>query len=142
MKVVKRDGINVEDFCPEKIESAILRANNDVNEEEVMRQMQMNQYLGNEDENNQDLENNNNNKKEENNTKTIKLINRNKISHLIKQNFEYLNKSEEQNIKKKIIINSYDSYYLNEKEDFNCPEELHFYYIRTIQKGKINENKF
>ena len=84
----------------------------------------------------------NKNKKEENNTKTIKLINRNKISHFIKQNFEYLNKSEEQNIKKKIIINSYDSYYLNEKKDFNCPEELHFYYIRTIQRGKINENRF
>ena len=41
MKVVKRDGINVEDFCPEKIESAIKRANNDVNEEDRVSDIQI-----------------------------------------------------------------------------------------------------
>ncbi len=41
MKVVKRDGINVEDFCPEKIENAILKANNDVNEEDRVSDIQI-----------------------------------------------------------------------------------------------------
>ena len=34
MKVIKRDGHMV-DYCPEKIEQAILKANNDVSEEDM-----------------------------------------------------------------------------------------------------------
>ena len=82
------------------------------------------------------------NKKEENNIKTIKIIHRNNDGHSIKENLDYLNKLEEQKIKKKIMINSYDSFYFKDREDFDCPEELHFYYIKTIQRGRKNENKF
>jgi len=82
------------------------------------------------------------NKKEENNIKTIKIIHRNNDRNSIKENLDYLNKLEEQKIKKKIMINSYDSFYFKDKEDFDCPEELHFYYIKTIQRGRKNENKF
>ena len=85
---------------------------------------------------------NKNNKKEENNIKNIKLYNRNYVGNLIRQNYDYLNKSKEQKIKKKNMINSYDAYYLKEEEDFDCPEELHFYYIRTLHIGKKSENRF
>ena len=40
MKVVKRDGTII-DYCPEKIENAIKRANNDVNEEERVSDIQI-----------------------------------------------------------------------------------------------------
>ena len=40
MKVVKRDGTII-DYCPEKIENAIKRANNDVNEEERVTEIQI-----------------------------------------------------------------------------------------------------
>ena len=40
MKVIKRDGHMV-DYCPDKIESAISRANNDVTEEEQASSVQI-----------------------------------------------------------------------------------------------------
>ena len=40
MKVVKRDGTII-DYCPEKIENAIKRANNDVNEEDKVSEIQI-----------------------------------------------------------------------------------------------------
>ena len=39
-------------------------------------------------------------------------------------------------------MNCYNSYYLKDEEEFSCPEELHFYYIYTIQRGKKSENRF
>ena len=77
---------------------------------------------------------NNNNKKEEHNLKTIKIFSRNRDDKLFIEN--------NSSIKKKLMMNCYDSCYLKEEGEFSCPEELHFYYIRTIQRGKNSENHF
>ena len=76
---------------------------------------------------------NNKNIKEEHNLKTIKIFSRNRDEKISIEN--------NSSIKKKIMMNCYDFYYLKE-EEFSSPEELHFYYIRTIQRGKKNENRF
>ena len=79
-------------------------------------------------------------KKQEINLKTIKLYSRNNQN----LNFDKIGVSYDKNNSKnnkKIMIESKNSCYCQNK-DFSCPEELHFYYIHTIQKGKKNENKF
>ena len=80
-----------------------------------------------------------NSKRIENNIKTIKLYNRNDKNNQIIENIGQSYNINYSKIKKKILIDSTD--YL-QKEEFDCPEELHFYYISTIQRGKKSENRF
>ena len=79
--------------------------------------------------------------KQDNNIRTIKLYKRNGEEPIISENIEYsYNKGDLIN-KNIIIINSNNYSYFN-NEPFSCPEELHFYYIQSIQRGKSNENRF
>jgi hypothetical protein len=80
-------------------------------------------------------------KKQENNIKAIKLPSRNEEEPLIKENVGFSYNIGDSIIKNKNNIYSKDSIYIN-NYTFSCPEELHFYYIHSIQMGKNNENKF
>ena len=80
-------------------------------------------------------------KKQENNIKAIKLPSRNEEEPLLRENIGYsYNKGDSIN---KIKNNIYqkDSSYIN-NDTFSCPEELHFYYIQSIQRGKNSEPNF
>ena len=83
-----------------------------------------------------------NSKRIENNIKTIKLYNRNDKNNKIIENIGQSYNINYSKIKKKILIDSTDSRNYFQKEEFDCPEELHFYYISTIQRGKKSENRF
>lgn len=85
---------------------------------------------------------NGNSKRLENNIKTIKLYNRNDKNEKIIENIGQSYNINYSKIKKKILIDSTDSRNYLQKEEFDCPEELHFYYISTIQRGKKSENRF
>ena len=80
-------------------------------------------------------------KKQENNIKAIKLPSRNEEEPLLRERIGYsYNKGNSIN---KIKNNIYqkDSSYIN-NDTFSCPEELHFYYIQSIQRGKNSEPRF
>ena len=81
-------------------------------------------------------------KKPENNIKTIKLIRQNNDKFLPNDKIDSSYKKDESIIKKKIINDTYNSYYLKEDKESSCPEELHFYFINSIQRGKKNSNNF
>ena len=84
------------------------------------------------------LKKENNIKKSVNNIKTIKMYNRNEGT--ITEDIAYSKKDNPIN-NKNIKINLENPKYIK-KEGFSCPEELHFYYIFVIQKGKKSENNF
>ena len=74
--------------------------------------------------------------------KTIKLFRQNNDKFLLNDKIDSSFKKDESIIKKKIINDTYNSYYLKEDEESSCPEELHFYFINSIQRGKKNSNNF
>ena len=94
------------------------------------------------------------------NTQKIKITNKNDDNYKIKiqNNIKTIKQNMHENIKyslnntispiknsKNLLISNESIYndknYIN-IEDCNSPEELHFYYIFSIQRGKINENKY
>ena len=84
------------------------------------------------------LKKENNINKSVNNLKTIKMYNRNEGT--ITKDIAYSKKDNPIN-NKNIKTNLQNTKYIK-KEGFSCPEELHFYYIFVIQKGKKSENYF
>ena len=79
--------------------------------------------------------------KKVNNIKTIKSYKRNEDEPEIIDKIGHSYNKKDLINKNIIIINSNNFSYFN-NDYFSCPEELHFYYINSIQRGKINENKF
>ena len=77
--------------------------------------------------------------KRENDIRTIKQNINDNIKYIHKKNISTIRTEKNYIISKDSFYNSND--YIK-YDEYNSPEELHFYYIYSIQRGKKNENKY
>ena len=77
--------------------------------------------------------------KRENNIRTIKQNINDNIKYIHKKNISTIRTEKNYIISKDSFYNSND--YIK-YDEYDSPEELHFYYIYSIQRGKKNENKY